>query len=183
MKVLRPAVFLDRDGVINKPEMRDGKPFPPRTVEDFSIYPDVPEACSLLKGAGFVLVVATNQPDVGRGLQDLAVVEEMQARMLGALPIDRVEVCYEPDQETSAFHKPATGMLLRAGTDLSLDLSRSYMVGDRWRDVDCGWAAGCTTVFIDRGYKEALRQQPHFRAQSLLEAAEIILRHSQESCG
>jgi D-glycero-D-manno-heptose 1,7-bisphosphate phosphatase len=170
------AVFLDRDGVINRSVVCNGKPFPPRTVAEFSIYPDVVHACSLLKSAGFLLIVATNQPDVGRGSQDRAVVEEMHRRMLAALPIDRIEVCYDPVAELSECYKPAPGMLLRAARELSLDLSQSYMIGDRWRDVDCGYAAGCTTVFIDRGYSEELRRQPDFRAGSLLEAAGIVLR-------
>jgi D-glycero-D-manno-heptose 1,7-bisphosphate phosphatase len=177
---LRRAVFLDRDGVINRAVVRNGKPYPPENVEDFSIYPDVPRACRLLKDAGFVLVVATNQPDVGRGIQSRETVDAMHAHMIATLPIDRVEACFEPDQERSRFHKPAPGMLLRAAGELSLDIAHSYMVGDRWRDIDCGYAAGCTTILIDRGYTEALRREPHFRAASLLEAAEIILKDSQD---
>jgi D-glycero-D-manno-heptose 1,7-bisphosphate phosphatase len=176
---MRRAVFLDRDGVINRAVLRHGKPYPPQGVEDFSIYPDAPRACQMLQEAGFVLVVVTNQPDVGRGLQSMDVVEAMHARMTAALPIDRIEACYEPDQETSRFHKPAPGMLLRAASQLSLNLAESYMVGDRWRDIDCGYAAGCTTVLIDRGYPEGLRREPHFRAGSLREAAEIILTDSR----
>jgi D-glycero-D-manno-heptose 1,7-bisphosphate phosphatase len=171
----RPAVFLDRDGVINMPVVRDGRPYPPASVEEFSIYPEAARACALLKDAGFVLVVATNQPDVGRGTQSREVVEGMHARMSAALPIDRIEVCYDPAPEGSECYKPAPGMLLRAAFQMALDLSKSFMVGDRWRDVDCGLAAGCTTIFIDRGYAEKLRGQPDFRAENLLDAAEIIL--------
>jgi len=177
------AVFLDRDGVINRPAVREGKSYPPESMEDFSIYPDVAEACARLKAAGFLIVVVTNQPDVGRGTQRREVVEAMHARMCAAVCIDRVEVCY--DSEMSQLYKPATGMLLRAASDLLLDLSSSFMVGDRWRDVDCGRAAGCTTIFIERGYRESLRQQPDYRAASLGEATEIILRRCQregESC-
>jgi D-glycero-D-manno-heptose 1,7-bisphosphate phosphatase len=131
-----------------------------------------------LNDAGFVLVVATNQPDVSRGIQSREVVECMHARMAAALPIDRIEVCYDPSPEGSECYKPAPGMLRRAAAQMALDLSQAYMVGDRWRDVDCGHAAGCATVFIDRGYAEKLRQPPDFRAASLLHAAEIILRRN-----
>jgi D-glycero-D-manno-heptose 1,7-bisphosphate phosphatase len=176
---MKRAVFLDRDGVINRAVVRNGKAFPPTTLEEFDIYPEAAEACARLKAAGFVLVVATNQPDVGRRFQKREVVEAMHARLCAALPIDRIEVCYDPAETGSDCYKPATGMLRRAARDLDLDLAHSYMVGDRWRDIDCGHAAGCITIFIDHGYSEALRQPPHFRAASLLEAAEIILSDDQ----
>jgi D-glycero-D-manno-heptose 1,7-bisphosphate phosphatase len=180
---MKRAVFLDRDGVINRPMIHDGKPYPPERLEDFSIYPEAEDVCARLKKAGFVIVVATNQPDVGRGTQQRHVVEAMHLHMCAALCIDRVEVCY--DAGLLEFYKPAPGMLLRAAGELSLDLSASFMVGDRWRDIDCGHAAGCTTIFIDRGYREALRENPDFRVGSLLKAAEIILRGSlapDETC-
>jgi len=171
------AVFLDRDGVINRAWERDAKPYPPRNLAEFEILPEVPEACARLKAAGFLLVAATNQPDVGRGTLKQEVVEEIHAHMLARLPIDRVEVCYHPGKGASECdcRKPKPGMLRRAATALNIDLSRSWMVGDRWRDVDCGHAAGCATIFIDRGYSEELRQKPDFSARNLAEAADIIL--------
>ena len=169
------AVFLDRDGVINRAVVRDGKPYPPASVAEFELLPGVAEACVTLKDLGFLLVVATNQPDVGRGTQSKEDVEAMHAAMRARLPIDRVEVCYDPGQGIpSDFRKPAPGMLLRAARELQIDLPRSFMVGDRWRDIDCGAAAGCRTIFVDHGYDEALRQAPDFRVKSLREAADII---------
>jgi D-glycero-D-manno-heptose 1,7-bisphosphate phosphatase len=170
-------VFLDRDGVINRATERDGKPYPPRVIEDFEILPGVPEACAKLKAAGFLLVVATNQPDVGRGTLDQATVEKIHAYMVTQLPIDRVEVCYHPGKGLSNCdcRKPKPGMLLRAARELNADLAHCWMVGDRWRDVDAGHAAGCKTIFIDYGYSEELKQKPDFRVKNLLEAAEIIL--------
>lgn len=177
---MKRAVFLDRDGVINGAVVRAGKPYPPPTVAEFALLPGVAEACRQLKDAGFLLVVATNQPDVGRRTQRLEEVEAMHTAMSTALPIDRVEVCYDPGQgQSSEFRKPAPGMLLRAARELEIDLAASWMVGDRWRDIDCGAAAGCRTIFIDHGYDEALRQPPDFRSASLLEAAGIILRAAE----
>ena len=178
---MKRAVFLDRDGVINRPIVRDGKPFPPVSVEEFELLPGVVDACARLKAAGFLLVVATNQPDVGRGTLARETVETMHAKMCAALPLDRVEVCYDAGAahgQPSEFRKPAPGMLLRASRELGIDLAQSWMVGDRWRDVDCGAAAGCRTVFIDLGYEEGLRAVPDFRARDLGEAAEVILRES-----
>jgi len=174
---LKRAVFLDRDGVINRALERDSKPYPPRNLGEFQILPEVPAACMRLKQAGFLLVVATNQPDVGRGTLKQEMVETIHTEMCRRLPIDRVEVCYHPGQDASDCdcRKPKPGMLLRAAQELGIDLARSWMVGDRWRDIDCGHAAGCRTIFIDRGYAEELKRQPDFRAKDLLAAAEIIL--------
>jgi D-glycero-D-manno-heptose 1,7-bisphosphate phosphatase len=174
------AVFLDRDGVINRALEIGGKPYPPTSLAEFEILPGVPAACARLKSAGFLLIVATNQPDVGRGTLRREMVEVMHAHMVAQLPIDRVEVCFHPGQGASVCdcRKPEPGMLVRAARELSIDLSQSWMVGDRWRDVDCGHAAGCRTVFIDWGYAEALKQKPDFSAGNLTEAADIILRES-----
>lgn len=172
------AVFLDRDGVINRPVVRDGLPHPPDTVEEFDLYEDVSAGCRRLQEAGFLLVVATNQPDVGRGTQSRARVEAIHASMQAALPvITRVEVCYDPGGSAGSTprRKPGPGMLLDAADALGVSLAESFMIGDRWRDVDCGRAAGCRTVFIDRGYREALRQTPDWTVDSFAEAVEVIL--------
>jgi D-glycero-D-manno-heptose 1,7-bisphosphate phosphatase len=173
---LHRAVFLDRDGVLNRALVRDGKPYPPDTVEEFELLPGVEEACALLKKAGFLLVVVTNQPDVGRGTQSLAVVEAMHRKMGDLLPLDRIETCYEPGGAPSERRKPAPGMLLSASRELGINLEKSYMVGDRWRDIDAGAAAGCAaTFFIDCGYEEDLRAAPDYKVASLLQAAKMIV--------
>ena len=171
------AVFLDRDGVINRALERDRKPYPPRNLGEFEILPEVPAACAMLKQAGYLLIVATNQPDVGRGTLKKEIVEAIHAGMCRELPIDHVEVCYHPGEGASDCdcRKPKPGMLLRAARELGVDLAQSWMVGDRWRDIDCGRAAGCRTIFIDRGYAEELKQPPDFQVKDLLAAAAIIL--------
>jgi len=137
----------------------------------------VAEACAQLKQAGYRLVVVTNQPDVGRGTQSRETVEAMHAKLARELPLDRIEVCYDADDAVnSGRRKPQPGMILDAACVLGIDLARSLMVGDRWRDVDCGANAGCRTVFIDQGYAEELRQQPDCRAKDLADAAQWILR-------
>ena len=174
----KKAVFLDRDGVINECRVIDGKPYPPLSVEEFVMFPGVVEACRKLKQAGFLLIVATNQPDVGRGTLKRAVVESIHAHLRHLLPLDGIEVCYHPGRGDSMCdcRKPQPGMLRRAAKEWNIDLAASWMVGDRWRDIDCGHAAGCHTVFLDYGYDELLKQQPDFRAKSLLEAADLILQ-------
>lgn len=172
--VKRSAVFLDRDGVISCAIVRDGRPFSPSTPDELKLLPDAAEACQLLKESGFLLVVVTNQPEVGRGTIDRKNVEKMNQQISESLPIDRIEVCYDCD-DSSEFRKPNPGMLRRAAQALDIDLEQSFMVGDRWRDVDCGHAASCRTIFIDHGYAEPLRKPPHHRAKNLLEAARLIV--------
>lgn len=176
-RLLRPAVFLDRDGTLNLQIIRDGKPYPPQTVPDFRLFDDVASSCRALHAAGFVLVVATNQPDVGRGDQAREIVEAMHAKLRALVPeIEHIEVCYDSGRgEESRRRKPAPGMLLDAADALGLDLGRSWMIGDRWRDVDCGKRAGVRTVFLDFGYDEKLRETPDFVTRSFAAATAIIL--------
>ena len=175
--VHRRAIFLDRDGVINRPLIRDGKPFPPVSVDEFEILPGVTEACEALKRLGFLLVVATNQPDVGRGTLVREEVETVHRWLSQQLPIDCLMVCFHGGAafgDPCDCRKPQPGMLLEAAEALKIDLAKSFMIGDRWRDVDCGFNAGCQTIFIDWGYEEKLNRDPDFRARDLLGAAQLI---------
>jgi D-glycero-D-manno-heptose 1,7-bisphosphate phosphatase len=181
------AVFLDRDGTLNAPRVRDGRPYPPATLAEFELLPGAAAACRQLHAAGFVLVVATNQPDVGRGTQPQAAVEAMHAHLQKLIPeIARIEACYAPGQGVAhpdrRRRKPEPGMLIDAAQALGLDLAGSWMIGDRWRDIDCGARAGCRTILIDWGYAEPLRARPDFTARSLAEAAGIVLAHPPASC-
>jgi D-glycero-D-manno-heptose 1,7-bisphosphate phosphatase len=179
-KIGRPAVFLDRDGVINKPVVHEGRPHPPTEGKDFELYEEVSAGCARLKAAGYLLVVITNQPDVARGAQTRAAVDAIHRKMLDALPqIARVEVCWHAGAEWADpcdCRKPQPGMVLRAAKALNIDLTQSFLIGDRWRDVDCGHAAGCRTVFIDRNYSEALGKLPNWTVKSFGQAVEVILQ-------
>ena len=178
-EVRKRAVFLDRDGVLNRTVVRNGLPYPPARVEQFEIYPEAAEECARLKTAGFVLIVATNQPDVGRDIQTRQVVESMHAKLRAAVPaLDAIEVCYHAGGrhgDPCDCRKPKPGMLLRAAKEHALDLKHSFLIGDRWRDVECAHAAGCRAVFIDYGYTEPLRDKPEFVVSNLSEAVNAIL--------
>ena len=175
---MRRAVFLDRDGVINHSIVRERRPFAPTSQEEFAIIDGVPDALQNLHHAGFLLIVVTNQPDVARGLVQKEVVENFHQDLLKAFPLDDIKVCYETEESGSRYYKPRPGMLLEAGEEYDIDLTKSFMVGDRWRDVGCGRAAGCFTIFIDHGYVEQLTEIPDATCHGLLEAVPIILRHS-----
>lgn len=175
------AVFLDRDGVIVVPEFRDGRSFAPKTLDAFRLYESAPKCLKLLKEAGFLLVVVTNQPDVGMGVVSLSVLDEMHRRMRDALPIDDVRVCTHTRDDGCLCRKPRPGMLTTAAAALGITLDRSFMIGDRESDVAAGRAAGCQTVFIDLAY--AAEPKPSgatFVVRSLEEAAACILAQPRE---
>lgn len=180
-RVARRAVFLDRDGVLNRAIVRDGKPYPPSGPGDFEVLPGVVEACKALRGAGFLLVVVTNQPDVARGTQRQEVVEAIHDILRAQVPVDDIRVCYDDDGDGCTCRKPQPGLLLKAAEEWQIDLVESFMVGDRWKDIEAGRRAGCATVLIDCAYAEALRSVPDYQAGSLAEAAAWILGQKDEA--
>jgi D-glycero-D-manno-heptose 1,7-bisphosphate phosphatase len=169
------AVFLDRDGVINACILRNGKPHPPDEPSQVEILPGVAEGMKLLKERGFLLVVATNQPDVARGTQTLAGVEAINAVLAAALPIDEIRICCHDNADGCQCRKPRPGMILAAAKDFGVDLASSFMVGDRWSDIAAGSAAGCRTILIARPYSEIERCRPTWQAEGLGEAAKMIV--------
>ncbi len=179
------AVFLDRDGVLNRPLVRGGRPYPPGSLAELEILPGVLDALEQLREAGFLLVGATNQPDVGRGTARRDDVDAINASLLAALPLAEIRVCYE-SSDACPRRKPNPGLLLEAAAAHAIDLAASFMIGDRWRDVEAGRRAGCRTVFLDRGYDEARPDPPadHNAADLPAAAAWILQRprtHSERT--
>jgi len=171
----RRAVFFDRDGVLNRAEVRNGKPYAPRDIESFQILPDAYLSTKALHRAGLVLIVVTNQPDVGNGLVSQSTVDAMHDLLRKFLPIDVIKVCFHRQGDNCLCRKPQPGMLLEASQQWNIELSKSFMVGDRWNDVVVGRMQGCYTIFIDRGYSEPLKELPDATVTSLAEATELIL--------
>lgn len=169
------AVFLDRDGVVIRALVSEGLPRSASTLEELEILPDVEEACSALKEAGFALVVVTNQPEIARGTLAAETVARQSDVLREALPLDEVVVCPHDDGDGCDCRKPKPGMLLDAAARLGVELASSFMVGDRWRDVEAGRRAGCRVVFVDRGYDEEVRVEPDAVAGDLGDAARWIL--------
>lgn len=167
------AVFLDRDGVLNPPALRAGRWRAPNTIEAFQPYPFAAGAVASLRAGGLLCVVVTNQPDVAAG--DLApdVLEAMHARLAREVPVDAIYVCPHATGDGCACRKPRPGLLRRAADEWGIDLGASFLVGDRWRDVEAGRNAGCTTVLVAGG--EAGDAVPDHRVTDLTEAARLIL--------
>ena len=169
------AVFVDRDGVINAVVLRNGRPHPPPSVEEMQLLPGVTEAINSLREGGFKIIVVTNQPDVARGVQDKDTVDAIHQKIQGALSIDEIKTCFHDDQDACPCRKPRPGMLTEAAKRWAVDLKRSFMVGDRWRDVEAGRAAGCKTILVGAGYAERKPKDPDAVVSSLLEASALIL--------
>lgn len=179
----RKAVFLDRDGVLNRALVRNGKPYPPATLAELEILPETSSALEALKAAGLLLIGVTNQPDVARGTQRRETVEAINAELMAVLPLDEILVCYHDDRDGCTCRKPLPGLLVDAAARRAIDLSSSFMIGDRWKDVETGHRAGCATVLIGHGYAEIGRgcRPPDHTVHSLSEAAAWVLRQSNPS--
>ncbi|MBF0288345.1 MAG: HAD family hydrolase [SAR324 cluster bacterium] len=168
------AILLDRDGVINHSIVIGGKPYPPPTMAEFQFTEAIQETLEILKKANYILVIFTNQPDVGRKTQSLQQVEMFHQHIQVTLPIDQIYACFHDNSDQCDCRKPKPGMLYQAQKDWNIDFSRSYVVGDRWRDIDAGNEVGCQTIWIDYGYDEELHSQPDFTVQSVQEISKII---------
>lgn len=179
----RRAVFLDRDGVLTAATVVDGVPHPPLNVREMEILPGVPEACKRLRESGFALVMVTNQPDVARGNTTVEAVHKINDAVKWATGIRDVRVCFHDDDASCACRKPSPGMLLDASRERGLVLSQSFLVGDRWRDIEAGRRAGVTTILVDHGYEESVQAHPTTRVLDLAEASEWIIRQTLRGCG
>ncbi|MBL8806164.1 MAG: HAD family hydrolase [Rhodospirillales bacterium] len=168
-------MFLDRDGVLVVPEFRDGRSYAVRRLEDFRIYEGAAEAVRALDAAGWTVVVATNQPDIANGLVAQDTVDAMHGTLQRAMPLAAIETCPHAQDAGCACRKPRPGMLTRAAERLGLDLPASIMVGDRASDIEAGAAAGCRTVFVDRGYDPPTRALPDRRVDGIAAAVRWIL--------
>ena len=172
---MKAAVFVDRDGVLNRAEVREGKPYAPRTVDKFRLLPGVSGAVQRLREAGFLVVVVTNQPDIGNGFVTRDVVETMHSVLYRRARVDAIEMCPHRQNEGCGCRKPKPGLLISAADRLAIDLRRSFLVGDRAQDILAGRAAGCYTVFVDRGYREPRPVEPDAVVRSLPAAVRRII--------
>ena len=172
---IRPAVFLDRDGVLNRTTVLDGVPHPPKSADELELLPGVPEALAKLTDRGLPLIVVTNQPDVARGTQIREAVERIHQFLSDWLPLTAIYTCYHDSADDCSCRKPQPGLLWQAASTYNIDLKRSFLIGDRWSDVAAGQAAGCRTFLIRQSYSQADRCTPDHVVRDLSEAVEIIL--------
>ena len=168
------AVFLDRDGVVNYVVWRGGKPGSPRSLGEFEIDVSARPALERLRAAGFKLFVITNQPDLARGLLSVEALEGMHCQLTTQLPIDAVAVCPHDDEDECQCRKPRPGMLERLAASERIELGRSFVIGDTWRDMAAARAAGCIAIILDRDYNSTVSAD--YRVNNLTEAAQLIIQ-------
>jgi len=172
----KPAVFLDRDGVLNDTTVRNGVPYPPTDPDELRILPGVVEALRIFGDLGLLRIVITNQPDVARGTQSREAIEAIHDRLRQLLPLEAIYTCYHDNADNCACRKPKPGLIFAAQKDYNIDVGRSFVVGDRWSDVAAGQAAGCATFLLPRSYSQAKKCTANYTVESLLEAAHIIAK-------
>ena len=168
-------VFLDRDGVVIESRIQRGKPIAISQHSEVKILNGVIDAVDLLIEANYELVVVTNQPDISKGTLSWGELRNIHMEISKWTKLESFYVCPHTESDSCLCRKPRPGLLLRAAEDFDIDLSNSYLVGDRWRDVEAGQAAGCKCFFIDNGYWEKKPVPPFDHVDSLFHAATIIL--------
>ena len=171
---MKKAVFLDRDGVINKAFVKNGLPTSPHSLDELEILPGVKESILRLKRLNFICLVVTNQPDVPRGKISKSNVIKMNNFLKKEIKLDDIFVCYHDDKDNCKCRKPKPGMIIQASKKWDIDVRKSFMIGDRWRDIQAGINAGCKTFFIDNNYNEDKRVEASYTSANLLEAVIII---------
>ena len=169
---MKRAVFLDRDGVINRVKIEGGKPLSPRRFEDFEFLPGIERLAERLKEAGFLRVVVTNQPDLVRGRLEESELEKMHDLVRRRLDVEAIYACLHDDGDKCDCRKPKPGMLTKAAQEWEIDLNRSFFLGDTWRDMEAGKRAGCRTILLDAPYNR--EAEGDHRVGSFVEALEII---------
>ncbi len=171
------AVFLDRDGVLTPVFLIDGKPYATRTLEEFVFLPGIEGPLETLHKAGFILLVATNQPDIARKKMTLEVLLEMNRLLLAKLGascgVRKVYFCPHDDPDHCDCRKPKPGLLLRGAEEWGIDLKQSFMIGDRGSDAEAGRQAGCKTILLNTSYNQDCPSD--YRASNLDAAVRIIL--------
>ena len=171
---MKKAVFLDRDGVINKAFIKNGLPESPNSLSELEILPGVKESISRLKKLNFICLVVTNQPDVQRGKIKKNTIIKMNNFLKKKIELDDIFVCYHDDKDNCNCRKPKPGLLLQAGKKWNVDFKKSFMIGDRWRDIQSGEKVGCKTIYLDYNYKDIKPKNPNFVTDTLFNAVNII---------
>ena len=177
---LKRGAFLDRDGVINETIFDNGVNRPPKSIDEIVIIDGVTDSIKNLEELRVIPIIVTNQPDVARGTTTQIEVNEINTRIKELTGIQHVYTCFHDDLDKCLCRKPKPGLLLKATEDLGLDLRRSFLVGDRWRDIEAGQNLGIDSFFIDSLKNEKKPNAPYTLVQSLFEAVNLIMGDSDD---
>jgi D-glycero-D-manno-heptose 1,7-bisphosphate phosphatase len=171
----KKAIFLDRDGILNESIVVNGKPLSPRKISEVLIPNGIDKKLLEFKKKDYLLVCVTNQPDVARGTIDMNDVDKLNNFLKIRLSIDYFYVCPHDDNDYCGCRKPKSGNLIQAAKDHNIDLTKSFIVGDRWKDIAAGKAVNCKTAFVDYNYNEKKPYKYDFYALTPSHVMEKIL--------
>lgn len=163
------AVFLDRDGIINVTQVINKKPVAIRAFEQFVFVEGIQKAIDKFIKIGYTIFVVTNQPDISRGKIKIEEVEKINRHILHELPIKKIYMCTHDYYDNCECKKPKAGMLFSAKKEYDVELKSSWIIGDRWSDIEAGKNAGCKTIFVDYGYDEKLKSNPDIIVKNVKE--------------
>jgi D-glycero-D-manno-heptose 1,7-bisphosphate phosphatase len=167
--------------VINQPDIREGRAVAPTRLEDFRFMPGIHDLVGRLRKESFKLLIVTNQPDVVYGRLEPGTVEKMHELVRKELQVDEIYVCFHVDADGCQCRKPRPGMLLTAAKDFNIDLSQSFIIGDTWRDIGAGKAAGCNTILLSSDCKQDHDGHADSIAHSLQAAGELIFAGTRKT--
>jgi len=173
------AAFLDRDGVLVREIVLGGQARAPMRLADFHVVPEARDQVARLHAAGLRCVVFTNQPEVARGLLKWDTLDQMHRQLRDATGVDDIQICPHDDTDQCECRKPKPGMLREAAQRADILLAESFVVGDRWRDIDAGHAVGCYAILIDRPYSAC--SNPDARVPNLTAAVDLIVASAATS--
>ncbi len=169
----RSAIFFDRDGTIIRSKLsKTRRPIAIKILSECKIFPSAKKIFNKLKKE-FLIFVITNQPDVYRKKNLKKNVIEINNFIKRELPINKIYTCF-CDKKRCKYRKPNIGMLIDASKKYKIDLTKSFVIGDRWRDIKAGKKAKCKTIFINKNYNEKLKNKPDYTINSLYQLNKIF---------
>ena len=175
----RKAIFLDRDGVIVRSNVIDGKPFAPICLKEFKLLPYASKCIDLFKKENYLTIIISNQPDVSKGIISNETLNKMNEILFFKTKVDDIYICTHTDSDNCKCRKPKNGLIIKAAKKYNINLNKSYMIGDRKKDIDAGILSNCKTIFIDRNYIEQKPKNFDYKVSSLQKAFFYILNDSK----
>ena len=177
--VINKGVFFDRDGVINRPKIKQKKPYAPRLFSDFYIYKDIKQLILKLINHNYLIFIVTNQPDIGNNLMDIKELNLMHKKLRSLVKIDEIYVCMHSQVDNCMCRKPSAYFLFQAQKKYNLNLKNCYFIGDRYSDMLAAQRANCIPIFIDKKYSETPFMNGLNVVKNTKRAVHYILKESQ----
>ena len=145
---MKPAVFIERDGLLNRVRVERRQPRSPLSMEEFQINPEAIAPLKALKEAGFVVLATTNQPGLSRGTLPRRELDRMHVLLQKTFSLDGILVCPHDENDACPCRRPKPGLLIEAAFKWHLEIDHSFVVSEMWQDAQAAHVAGCTSLLI-----------------------------------